>query len=138
MICMFTGQSQQPSWPSGGPLAIIGNKVHIELNYSIPPRNCYSCYLSANFSPHLCLRSGMVGKLSPHEVVQLLRDCVWNYLRDHVPSPALFGRDDLGVVWRDPSQAWPGPQYIETFRLILQTNIEQLGALYSQLFFAPT
>nr|CAD7574230.1 unnamed protein product [Timema californicum] len=88
--------------------------------------------------PPLSSLGDVVGKLSPHEVVQLLRDCVWNYLRDHVPSPALFGRDDLGVVWRDPSQAWPGPQYIETFRLILQTNIEQLGALYSQLFLAPT
>nr|CAD7428119.1 unnamed protein product [Timema monikensis] len=87
--------------------------------------------------PPLSSLGDVVGKLSPHEVVQLLRDCVWNYLRDHVPSPALFGRDDLGVVWRDPSQAWPGPQYIETFRLILQTNIEQLGALYSQLFLAP-
>jgi hypothetical protein len=68
------------------------------------------------------------------QVVQLLRDCVWNYLRDHVPSPALFTRDENGLMWRDATQARPEPQYTNTLRSIMQNNIQCLGTLYSQLF----
>lgn len=68
------------------------------------------------------------------QVVQLLRDCVWNYLRDHVPSPALFARDENGLMWRDATLARPEPQYTDTLRSTMQNNIRHLGTLYSQLF----
>lgn len=68
----------------------------------------------------------------------LLRECLWNFMRDHVPSPALFARDGSGVMWRDPTLSRPPQQYTETFRLILQRNIGKLGQLYAQLFLTET
>lgn len=68
------------------------------------------------------------------QVVQILRDCVWNYMHDHVPAPALFSRDSHGNMWRDSTQDVPGIQYTETMRLIMIANIGSLGELYAQLF----
>lgn len=68
----------------------------------------------------------------------LLHDCVWNYMRDNVPSPALFKRDPkTGFMWRDPNVAKPLPQYTETFRLVLQNNIKHFGPLYTKIFMQP-
>lgn len=72
--------------------------------------------------------------LRPNEIVQLLRFCVWNYIRDHVPSPALFGCDASGLHWRDPSIARPGQIYTDTFRAVMYKNIDKLGQIYAQLF----
>lgn len=84
-------------------------------------------------SPLSSLRD-VIPHLKPPEVVQILRDCVWNYMRDHVPAPDLFASDAHGNVWRDSTQDFPGPQYTETLRLIMLGNIENLGVLYAQLF----
>ncbi|KAK4875105.1 hypothetical protein RN001_011527 [Aquatica leii] len=65
------------------------------------------------------------------EIVQILRDCVWNYMRDHVPSPALFNSDNSGIYWRDPTLARPPDIYTTTLRIIMQQNIETVGHLYS-------
>ncbi|KAK6641693.1 hypothetical protein RUM44_013408 [Polyplax serrata] len=73
--------------------------------------------------------------LTAAEVVTLLQDCVWSYMRDNVPSPALFTRDPRsGIMWRDPNVEKPSTQYTETFRLILQNNIVRFGQLYAKLF----
>ncbi|KDR16305.1 Integrator complex subunit 5, partial [Zootermopsis nevadensis] len=84
--------------------------------------------------PPLSSLRDVIPYLKPQEVVQLLRDCVWNYLRDHVPSPALFARDENGLMWRDATLARPEPQYTDTLRSTMQNNIQHLGTLYSQLF----
>ncbi|KAJ9588448.1 hypothetical protein L9F63_018181 [Diploptera punctata] len=84
--------------------------------------------------PPLSSLRDVIPYLKPQEVVQLLRDCVWNYLRDHVPSPALFARDENGLMWRDATLARPGPQYTDTLRCTMQNNIQHLGKLYGQLF----
>ncbi|PSN39828.1 hypothetical protein C0J52_19183 [Blattella germanica] len=84
--------------------------------------------------PPLSSLRDIIPYLKPQEVVQLIRDCVWNYLRDHVPSPALFTRDENGLMWRDATLARPGPQYTDTLRITMQNNIQHLGTLYSQLF----
>jgi integrator complex subunit 5 len=84
--------------------------------------------------PPLSSLRDVIPYLQPQEVVQLLRDCVWNYLRDHVPSPALFTRDENGLMWRDATLARPEPQYTNTLRSTMQNNIQCLGTLYSQLF----
>jgi len=55
-------------------------------------------------------------------------------MRDHVPSPALFTRDENGLMWRDATLARPEPQYTNTLRSTMQNNIQCLGTLYSQLF----
>ncbi|XP_031350418.1 integrator complex subunit 5 isoform X1 [Photinus pyralis] len=68
------------------------------------------------------------------EIVQILRDCVWNYMRDNVPSPALFNCDSSGMVWRDPTTARPPEIYTTTLRIIMQQNIETVGHLYCHMF----
>ncbi|KAF5290000.1 hypothetical protein FQR65_LT11666 [Abscondita terminalis] len=68
------------------------------------------------------------------EIVQILRDCVWNYMRDHVPSPALFNCDNSGIYWRDPTLARPPDIYTTTLRIIMQQNIETVGHLYCHMF----
>ena len=55
-------------------------------------------------------------------------------MRDHVPTPALFQRDNNGNVYRQDAFSPPGPQYTDTIRLIMQNNIEHFGDLYTQLF----
>lgn len=86
--------------------------------------------------PPLSNMRDIIPFLKPHEIVQLLRDCVWSYMRDHIPSPALFGCDITGLHWRDPTIARPPPLYSDTLRIIMQSNIEKLGDQYTQLFFS--
>ncbi|XP_054269182.1 integrator complex subunit 5-like [Macrosteles quadrilineatus] len=89
--------------------------------------------------PPLSSISLAIPHLPPQQVVLLLRECVWNYMRDHVPAPALFTQDASGTMWRDPALSRPPKQYTETFRLILQRNIGKMGQLYAQLFImSPT
>ncbi|XP_068630390.1 integrator complex subunit 5 isoform X2 [Battus philenor] len=73
-------------------------------------------------------------ELTANELVQVLRDCLWNYTRDHVPSPALFTCDSSGLHWRDPSTCKPPSTYTDTLRLIIQKRISKLGHLYPIMF----
>ncbi|XP_060525914.1 integrator complex subunit 5 [Cylas formicarius] len=79
-----------------------------------------------------------IGKILPHleyyEIVDILRDCVWCYMRDHIPSPALFSCDVNEIHWRDPITARPPEIYTNTLRIIMQRNIGTLGSMYSQMF----
>ncbi|ENN75427.1 hypothetical protein YQE_07978, partial [Dendroctonus ponderosae] len=68
------------------------------------------------------------------EIVDILRDCVWCYMRDHIPSPALFICDSNGVYWRDPIMSRPPERYTNTLRIIMQRNMDTLGHLYSQMY----
>ncbi|CAH1156206.1 unnamed protein product [Phaedon cochleariae] len=72
--------------------------------------------------------------LKCHEIVAVLRECVWCYMRDHIPSPALFGCDSNLVYWRDPIIARPPEMYTNTLRIIMQRNIKSLGHMYAQMF----
>ncbi|KAL4704073.1 hypothetical protein ACJJTC_004419 [Scirpophaga incertulas] len=76
----------------------------------------------------------LVPDLTAAEIVQVLRDCLWNYTRDHVPSPALFTCDSTGLHWRDPSTCKPPATYTDTLRLIIQKRISKLGHLYPIMF----
>ncbi|XP_072940558.1 integrator complex subunit 5 isoform X2 [Epargyreus clarus] len=73
-------------------------------------------------------------ELTASETVQVLRDCLWNYTRDHVPSPALFTCDASGLHWRDPATCKPPSQYTDTLRIIIQKRIAKLGHLYPIMF----
>ncbi|CAK1553432.1 unnamed protein product [Leptosia nina] len=73
-------------------------------------------------------------ELTASELVQVLRDCLWNYTRDHVPSPALFTCDSTGLHWRDPSTCKPPTVYTDTLRIILQKKIATLGHMYPIMF----
>ncbi|KAI4461984.1 integrator complex subunit 5 [Holotrichia oblita] len=68
------------------------------------------------------------------EIVAILRDCIWSYMRDHIPSPALFTTDSNGLHWRDPTIARPPEIYTNTLRIIMQRNIKTVGHLYAQMF----
>ncbi|XP_050676730.1 integrator complex subunit 5 isoform X2 [Leptidea sinapis] len=85
--------------------------------------------------PHpLCHMLQLAPELTASELVQVLRDCLWNYTRDNVPSPALFPCDATGLRWRDPSTCKPSPTYTDTLRIILQKKISKLGHMYPIMF----
>ncbi|XP_066144042.1 integrator complex subunit 5 isoform X1 [Euwallacea fornicatus] len=84
--------------------------------------------------PPLCNIRDVLPSLRCFEIVDILRDCIWCYMRDHIPSPALFGCDTNGIHWRDPITARPPERYTNTLRIIMQRNIENLGHMYSQMF----
>lgn len=64
-----------------------------------------------------------------------MRECVWAYMYENVPSPALFTRaEGANLAWRDIDTSTPNTRFTETLRLILLSNINKLGALYSTLF----
>ena len=53
--------------------------------------------------PPLAYLSEVLAHVSPHEVHILLKD-VWAFMRDNVPTPALFGSDrPSAALWRDLS-----------------------------------
>lgn len=68
------------------------------------------------------------------QIAVLLRECIWNYLKDHVPSPALFHVDNNGLHWRNTSQAKVAPQYVDTLRNLMQKKLNKLGPHYHQMF----
>lgn len=85
--------------------------------------------------PPLTSLHQVIPLVTPQEVLALLRGCVWNYMRDHVPSPALFSADPRsGFMWRDTAVARPPLCYTEPLRLVLLNNIHHFGELYRNLF----
>ncbi|CAB3244252.1 unnamed protein product [Arctia plantaginis] len=88
-----------------------------------------------NLLPHpLSHMLELAPELTAGEIVQVLRDCLWNYTRDHVPSPTMFPCDRNGLHWRDPSSCKPPTIYTDTLRLIIQMRISKLGHMYPIMF----
>ncbi len=86
--------------------------------------------------PPLSYLSEVISRVSPHEVYILLKD-VWAFMRDNVPTPALFGSDRPSpALWRDLSEYKMDPRYTERLRLIMLANIDTVGHLYPR-FLAP-
>ncbi|XP_076180595.1 integrator complex subunit 5 omd isoform X2 [Ptiloglossa arizonensis] len=74
--------------------------------------------------------------LEPHQINIIMKECVWAYMRENVPSPALFTRSEgANIAWRDTDTSTPNVRFTETLRLVLLANIQTLGALYSTLFY---
>ncbi|KAJ8941235.1 hypothetical protein NQ318_015667 [Aromia moschata] len=84
--------------------------------------------------PPLSSIRDVIPLLKCYEIVAILRESVWCYMRDHIPSPALFGCDSNGINWRDPIIARPPEVYTNTLRIIMQRNIKSLGHMYAQMF----
>ncbi|CAD7083690.1 unnamed protein product [Hermetia illucens] len=74
--------------------------------------------------------------LEAPEIALVLKECVWNYLKDNVPAPAIF-RSANGLYWRNPSLLKPPPQYVDTLRDIMQKKLPKVGAHYYQMFVMP-
>lgn len=65
-----------------------------------------------------------------------MRECLWAYMRENVPSPALFTRNEgTNIAWRDIDMSSPNARFTDTLRLVLLANIHTLGSLYSTLFY---
>ncbi|UYV71634.1 INTS5 [Cordylochernes scorpioides] len=72
----------------------------------------------------------LVSMLTPWELHCVLSD-IWQYMRDNVPSPALFRSDTMTRA--DPTLRCP-PHYTQRLRHILLANIQRFGAFYAKLF----
>ncbi|XP_043602647.1 integrator complex subunit 5 isoform X1 [Bombus pyrosoma] len=73
--------------------------------------------------------------LEPHQINTIMKECVWAYMRENVPSPALFTRSEgANIAWRDTDTSTPNSRFTETLRLVLLSNIHTLGPLYAALF----
>lgn len=80
----------------------------------------------------------VIKSLDPVEVPTVLKDCVWNYMKDNVPSPALFEcHTSSGLVWRNPVTARPPTLYTDTLRRIMLKKLNILGSVYHQMFVLP-
>uniref|UniRef100_A0A1B0CEH9 Putative integrator complex subunit 5-like protein n=1 Tax=Lutzomyia longipalpis TaxID=7200 RepID=A0A1B0CEH9_LUTLO len=87
--------------------------------------------------PPLSYLHVVIEYFEPFEVVLLLKDCVWNYMKDHVPSPCLFKFDSTGFHWRNPETAKPPAQFVDPLRFIMLKRLPLLGSLYHQMFVLP-
>lgn len=76
--------------------------------------------------------------LESHEIALVLRECVWNYMREFVPAPVLFQTDRNGVHWRDPIASRVPPQFTDLLRHIMQKKLKKVGHLYHLMFVLPT
>lgn len=76
----------------------------------------------------------VIENFDPPEIAIILKDCVWNYLKDHVPSPALFPVDSNGLHWRNFSSYKVPDQYVEVLRVLMLKNIEKFGQQFYEMF----
>ncbi|XP_053946850.1 integrator complex subunit 5 [Anastrepha ludens] len=79
----------------------------------------------------------IIKHFEPPEIALLLKECIWNYLKDHVPSPALFHVDNNELHWRNPHLSKIPPQYVDTLRNLMQKKLTKLGQHYYQMFIMP-
>ncbi|CAL7942676.1 unnamed protein product [Xylocopa violacea] len=74
--------------------------------------------------------------LETHQINIIMKECVWAYMRENIPSPALFTRSEgANIAWRDTDTSTPNLRFTETLRLVLLFNIHTLGPLYAILFY---
>lgn len=76
--------------------------------------------------------------VTPYEAFILLSD-IWQYMRDNVPSPALFyPKSNTLRVWRDFSvdgqKQYCDKKYTNRLRFIMFANIEKFGSVYAKFF----
>ncbi|GIY08211.1 integrator complex subunit 5 [Caerostris extrusa] len=80
--------------------------------------------------------------VTPYEAFNLLSD-IWQYMRDNVPSPALFHSKGPNStrVWRNfcgdkknEGKQFCDKKYINRLRFILFANIEKFGVVYAKFF----
>lgn len=65
-----------------------------------------------------------------------MRECIWAYMHENVPSPALFTlTEGANIAWRDTDTSTPDIRFTDTLRLLLLANINKSGPLYATLFY---
>ncbi|CAN7975226.1 unnamed protein product [Ixodes persulcatus] len=88
--------------------------------------------------PPMTSTSEILELLTPFEVFCLLQD-IWQYMRDNVPSPALFapqknGAAGGGQLWREFKPDNGDRKYLERLRMIMISNIETCGPVFQKFF----
>ncbi|XP_023226781.1 integrator complex subunit 5-like [Centruroides sculpturatus] len=95
--------------------------------------------------PPLAYIGEILQSITPFEMFCLLSD-IWQYMKDNVPSPALFTLTKNGRMWRDFSQNVSEmkseskikliceKKYTDRLRFIMQANIEKFGSIYPKFF----
>lgn len=73
--------------------------------------------------------------LEPNEIAYVLKECVWAYMKDHVPTPNLFSVDANGLHWRDNEN--PLAQYVDPLKNTMQKRLSTMGKLYYHMFVYP-
>ena len=76
--------------------------------------------------------------LEPNEIAYVLKECVWAYMKDHVPTPNLFTVDSNGLHWRDSDMAKPSAQYVDPLKNTMQKRLATMGKLYYHMFVYPS
>ncbi|XP_075738971.1 integrator complex subunit 5 omd isoform X2 [Rhipicephalus microplus] len=73
--------------------------------------------------------------LSPFELFCVLSD-VWQYMRNNVPSPALFTHKNptTGELWREFKTPAADLKYMERLRAIMISNIQTCGLIFQKFF----
>uniref|UniRef100_A0A6M2CWL7 Integrator complex subunit 5 C-terminal domain-containing protein n=1 Tax=Rhipicephalus microplus TaxID=6941 RepID=A0A6M2CWL7_RHIMP len=73
--------------------------------------------------------------LSPFELFCVLSD-VWQYMRNNVPSPALFTHKNptTGELWREFKTPAADLKYMERLRAIMISNIQTCGLVFQKFF----
>ncbi|KAG4068286.1 hypothetical protein HA402_007806 [Bradysia odoriphaga] len=84
--------------------------------------------------PPLSYLHTVIDYLDAPEISVVLKECIWNYMKENVPSPVLFGVDSTGLHWRDSVAAKPYPIFVDPLRNIMQRKLPQLGTFYHQMF----
>ncbi|XP_008210247.1 integrator complex subunit 5 [Nasonia vitripennis] len=86
--------------------------------------------------PPLTTITDVLPVFEPHQITTVMRECVWMYMHENIPSPMLFTRSEgASIAWRDTDTSTPNIRFTETLRLIFLANIHILGSLYSNIFF---
>ncbi|KAJ6637430.1 Integrator complex subunit 5 [Pseudolycoriella hygida] len=84
--------------------------------------------------PPLSYLHTVIEYLDASEISIVLKECIWNYMKENVPSPVLYGVDSTGLHWRDSVAAKPYPHFVDPLRNIMQRKLPQLGTFYHQMF----
>ncbi|XP_037956882.1 integrator complex subunit 5 [Teleopsis dalmanni] len=87
--------------------------------------------------PPLSNLSTIIEHFEPLEIALVLKECVWNYLKDYVPTPTLFQCDGTAPPWRNPALFKVQPQYVDPLRNLMQKKLTKFGSHYYQMFIMP-
>lgn len=79
----------------------------------------------------------VIDHFQPPEVALVLKECIWNYMKENVPSPVIYTVDSSGLHWRDSFIARPHPLFIDPLRQIMLRKLPALGAFYHHMFIVP-
>lgn len=77
----------------------------------------------------------IIEHFEPTEIAIVLKDCIWMYMKENIPSPILFETDRKGFQWRNP----PPRAHIKDgiLRNMMEKKLPDLGHYYNMMFVLP-